>query len=67
MASLRFVWMAFKLGFGEQFPLEMVICFVLSGVQVGSFDGDGFVHDLFCFGCLMPCDGIRISLVQRIG
>ena len=42
MASLRFVWMAFKLEFGEQFPLEMVICFVLYGVRVGCFDGDGF-------------------------
>ena len=54
-------------GIREQFPLEMVICFVLSGVRVRCFDGDGFVFGLSYFGSLMPCDGIRISLVQRIG
>ncbi len=41
--------------------------FVLSGVRVGSFDGDGFVDGISCFGSPVPCDGIRVSVVQRIG
>ena len=55
------------MGFREQFPLEMVICFVLSGVQIGCFDGGGSVYGLSYFGSLMPCDGIRISLLILSG
>ena len=55
------------MGFRENSPLEMIICFVSSGVRVGCFDGDGSVYGLSYFGSLMPCDGIRILLVQRIG